>query len=98
MIGIQKVMKIRNITPLQLSQSIGVSKQQVNSWFNGTRNIPNIRLGDIAHALSVSIEMLSRELTREEIINLYKSEIEKEIGEEVIIGIGGNNDEYKFKI
>ncbi|MDQ0149235.1 helix-turn-helix domain-containing protein [Eubacterium multiforme] len=81
MVGLEYLCSLNNITYAQLSRELGISRQSVAAWLNGSRKIPQKHYTKLKEIFDVSEEYFNKELTELDKLKIQKLKLEEEIVE-----------------
>lgn len=78
-IGLEYICQLYNVQYKQVAESLGISKQSINSWISGARKIPEKHLVKLSEMFDVSQEYFQKELLEEEKIKIQTYKIKNDI-------------------
>ena len=79
LIGLEFVLGLYNMQHVELAEKLGIKKQNINMWVKQKQNIPKKYLPVLEELFQVNKDLLSRELTELEKLEIQKEKLKKDL-------------------
>ncbi|EET87655.1 DNA-binding protein [Clostridium carboxidivorans P7] len=79
MIGLEYVLHLYEMQHQELSEKLGIAKQNINRWIKGTRPIPKKYLPVISKIFNIPDDIFQKQLNEEDKIEIQKLKIKNDI-------------------
>ncbi|WP_211748762.1 DUF262 domain-containing protein [Paenibacillus sp. Marseille-Q4541] len=77
MIGLELVVKLRNLEYKQIAEYLEISPQTVSDWIKGKRKVPSRRVAQLSEYLNIKEELIYKELDEETKLQIHFEIINK---------------------
>lgn len=79
MIGLEFLLGLYNMQHVELAEQLGIKKQNINMWVKQKQSIPKKYLPVLAELFSIDKELLSKELSEIEKLEIQKEKLKKDL-------------------
>ncbi len=79
LIGLEFLLGLYNMQHVELAEQLGIKKQNINMWVKQKQNIPKKYLPVLEELFSIDKELLSRELSEIEKLEIQKEKLKKDL-------------------
>lgn len=78
-LGLEYILSLYNIKHLELAETLGIKKQNINMWVKGKQNIPKKYLPVLEELFDINREYFTKELSEVEKLEIQKEKLKKDI-------------------
>ena len=79
MIGLEFVLNLYNVQHIELAETLGIRKQNINLWVKGRQNIPKKYLPVLEDIFGIDSTYFSKEVTEIDQLEIQKEKLKREL-------------------
>lgn len=79
MIGLEYILSLYNMQHIELSDKLGIKKQNINLWIKGKQKIPKKYLPVLEELFNIKQEYFNKELTEIEKLEIQKEKLKRDL-------------------